>query len=113
MFAKKLKELRSGRMSQAELARLLGVTQQAVGKWEKGIATPDYATLAKIATLFDVSTDYLITGKFLLKNPSAPDYDVYIENKRKSLLNLISSQDEDTLSGAIQEAMNLQALDTK
>mgnify|MGYP002508733018 CR=1 FL=1 len=38
MFANRLKELRTGKMSQAELARLLGVTQQAVGKWEKGIA---------------------------------------------------------------------------
>jgi transcriptional regulator with XRE-family HTH domain len=113
MFAKKLKELRSGRMSQAELARLLGVTQQAVGKWEKGIATPDYATLAKIATLFDVSTDYLITGKFLLKKSPEPSYELYIERKRKAISHLISSQDKETLSGAIQETMNLQALDTK
>ena len=112
MFANRLKELRTGKMSQAELARLLGVTQQAVGKWEKGIATPDYATLAKIATLFDVSTDYLITGKFLLKESPAL-YDVYMENKRKVISSLISSQDKETLSGAIQETMNLQALDTK
>ena len=36
-------------MSQAELASLLGVTQQAVGKWESGKSSPDPTTVAKLA----------------------------------------------------------------
>lgn len=68
MFAEKLKELRMGKMSQAELARHLGVTQQAVGKWERGIAMPDYRTLVKIADLFVVTTDYLLQEQTILKN---------------------------------------------
>lgn len=62
MFAKKLKELREikGIGSQAELAGILGVTQQAVGLWERNKNMPDYETLKKIAVLFDVSTDYLL-----------------------------------------------------
>ena len=61
MFAQRLKELRkrSG-VSQAALAGLLGVTQQAVGKWESGRATPDPQTLARIAANFSVSADYLL-----------------------------------------------------
>lgn len=42
MFAKRLKEARKAKKySQAEISRMLGVTQQAVGKWETGRSTPD------------------------------------------------------------------------
>src|SRR4051794_41870477 len=39
-------------MSQAEFAKALGVESgTTVGRWEKGQAQPEYATLAKIATM--------------------------------------------------------------
>lgn len=61
MFAQRLKELRKQTgVSQAALAGLLGVTQQAVGKWESGRATPDPQMLARIAAYFSVSADYLL-----------------------------------------------------
>ena len=45
MFAERLKEARKAkRYSQAEVSRMLGVTQQAVGKWETGRSTPDPQT---------------------------------------------------------------------
>ena len=46
--------------SQQKLGGYLAVTQQAVGKWEKNLAEPDAITLDKLATLFGVSTDYLL-----------------------------------------------------
>ena len=47
MFTKRLKELRKARgLSQGALAKELGLSQQAVGKWETGRSTPDPATLA-------------------------------------------------------------------
>ena len=62
MLSEKLKHLRSlkDNMSQAELAEFLGVTQQAVGKWERDKTTPDYDTLKKLASFFNVTTDYLL-----------------------------------------------------
>lgn len=61
MFSSILKNLRvQYRMSQAELATHLGVTQQAVGKWERDKTSPDYTTLNKIADMFEVTTDYLL-----------------------------------------------------
>ena len=62
MLSSKLKSLRElkGNISQAELANFLGVTQQAVGKWERDKTTPDYDMLKKIASFFGVSTDYLL-----------------------------------------------------
>ena len=61
MFAQRLRELRKrDGVSQAAVAEMLGISQQAVGKWEKGRATPEPQTLARIAHFFSVSTDYLI-----------------------------------------------------
>ena len=61
MFSKRLKELRKLRgLSQAALSQQLGVTQQAVGKWETGRATPDPHTIASIAAMLGVSADYLL-----------------------------------------------------
>jgi transcriptional regulator with XRE-family HTH domain len=61
MLSTRLKELRATKqISQAELSNILGVTQQAVGKWERDKTTPDYETLKKIASFFNVTTDYLL-----------------------------------------------------
>lgn len=61
MFAQRLKELRKLRgISQTALSNELGLSQQAVGKWETGRSTPDPAMLSRIAAFFDVSTDYLL-----------------------------------------------------
>lgn len=55
-------------ISQAKLGEMLSVTQQAVGKWEKNIAEPDSNVLNELATLFNVSTDYLLSREEI-KNP--------------------------------------------
>lgn len=61
MFATTLKDLRNLRkITQKDLAREFNLTQQAIGKWEKGVSMPDYETLGKIADYFEVSVDYLI-----------------------------------------------------
>lgn len=61
MLSEKLKSLRKQHnMTQADVAEIVGVSQQAVGKWERGIASPDYDALAKLAKRFNVSADYLI-----------------------------------------------------
>ena len=47
-------------LSQEELATKLGVTRQAVSKWELGDSLPDLDMVVKLAKLFGVSTDYLL-----------------------------------------------------
>ena len=60
MFAERLKEARKAkRYSQAEVSRMLGVTQQAVGKWETGRSTPDPQTVARLAEILDTTADAL------------------------------------------------------
>lgn len=50
-------------MTQAELAEKLFVTDKAVSKWEQDVSYPSTEILPALATLFDVSIDYLMTGK--------------------------------------------------
>ncbi len=60
-FSKQLRAARKAvHRSQAELAADLGVTQQAVGKWETGKSSPDPGTLARIASLLNTTTDFLL-----------------------------------------------------
>ena len=50
--------LRQG-LTQEQVAQQLGVTYQAVSKWENGTNTPDIALLPDIASLFGVTIDAL------------------------------------------------------
>lgn len=54
---------RQAGLSQEELANLLGLTRQAVQKWEAGTSRPDMDNLVSLADYFKVSLDYLVTGK--------------------------------------------------
>ena len=55
-----IKSLRLRRgITQEEMAQHLGVTPQAVSKWERGVATPDIALLPNISSYFGVSIDEL------------------------------------------------------
>lgn len=50
-------------LSQEQLGEKLGVSRQAVSKWESGQNNPDVAYLAEMCRLFGVSSDWLLLGK--------------------------------------------------
>lgn len=55
-----IKELRKAKgISQEALANVLGVTFQAVSKWETGVTAPDVVMIPAIASFFGVSIDEL------------------------------------------------------
>lgn len=61
MIAEKVKKLREQKgLSQAELARLLGITRSSVNTWEMGISVPSTQYIVDLAGVFDISTDYLL-----------------------------------------------------
>lgn len=47
-------------LSQEQLADRLGITRQAVSKWESGAAVPEIAKLVALSEVFQVSIDYLV-----------------------------------------------------
>ena len=60
-FGEKLRRLRKERgMSQEDLAGALGVSRQAVSRWELGEVAADTANVLAVSQLFGVSTDYLL-----------------------------------------------------
>lgn len=67
MFSESLKSYRKeANLSQKALAELLSVSQSTVAMWESGKNSPEYNTLVKLASIFNVSIDYLSgngTGK--------------------------------------------------
>lgn len=61
MIADRIKQLREQRnLTQAELARLLGITRSSVNAWEMGISVPSTQYVVELSHLFKVTTDYLL-----------------------------------------------------
>ena len=60
-LGKKINELRREKgMTQETLAERMGVTPQAVSKWENDLSAPDIQSLPLMAELFGVTTDELL-----------------------------------------------------
>ena len=50
-------------LTQEELAQHMGISPQAVSKWENDQTCPDISALPKLARLFGVTVDELLEGK--------------------------------------------------
>lgn len=50
-------------ISQGQLAQMLGVTRQAVSKWENDLASPDTIKLIQLADALETDVEYLATGR--------------------------------------------------
>lgn len=61
------------KMSQKELAEIIGVSQSNVTDWKNGKCIPSAPVLAKIATYFGVSVDYLLGLTDITTIESKPD----------------------------------------
>lgn len=66
----KIQELRKkAGLSQEALASQLGISRQAVSKWESGVSTPDIEKIVALSKIFGVSLSELLTGE---KEETAP-----------------------------------------
>lgn len=64
MIANRIKMLRENKgLSQKALADKLGITRSSVNAWEQGISVPSTQYIVELATMFEVSTDYLLNFK--------------------------------------------------
>ena len=61
MFSERIKDLRIKKgATQEAMANVLGVSPQAISKWEQNATMPDVSMLVPIADYFGVSVDYLL-----------------------------------------------------
>lgn len=102
-FGKKILSIRqNANLTQEELALRIGVTPQAVSKWERGQSLPDISLLAELCKALNVSADLLL-GLECRSEPAGSDLSMYpqvysgevLENLRYRLepLSLIFSMD--------------------
>ena len=74
-IGKFIKKLRiEHNMTQNELASKLGVTYQAVSKWENGKNIPDITLLKQISDLFDVEINDILNGEVIQKKDKTKKY---------------------------------------
>ena len=81
--------------TQAELAEKLHVSDKAVSKWESEAGLPEISQLPIMAALFNVSTDYLMTGK-------SPEKEIVTISKAE----LCAKNDDVTLAKEVKDLPN-------
>ena len=80
MLSEKIYVLRrKNGLSQKQLAEKIGVSRQAISKWENGIGTPDSSIMLKLCTELDISVNELLNGEMINMND-------YNQNAEKKLL---------------------------
>jgi Predicted transcriptional regulators len=99
-IGEKIKHLRrkSG-MTQENLSNYLGITFQAVSRWESGICYPDLEILPLIANVFDVTTDELLGVDITKKEAKIEEY-------RKESIAAGQKGDRDTAIAAFRKALH-------
>lgn len=82
-IAERILTLRKSKgMSQEQLAEAVGVSRQAVSKWESEQASPDPEKIITLSEVFGVTTDYLLKGIEPEKeNEKKPEEKTTEENK--------------------------------
>lgn len=62
-IGERISSLRKERnISQAQLAKILDVSRQAVSKWENDLSTPDTVKLIQLADVLNTEVEFLVTG---------------------------------------------------
>lgn len=86
-LARRIFDLRTQRnLKQDELAEALGVSRQAVSKWEMGTGTPTLENLVAISSFFGVSLDSLVKDPSPAEAeiPPQPEYCTEISGKKET-----------------------------
>ncbi|WP_105617505.1 helix-turn-helix domain-containing protein [Vallitalea okinawensis] len=89
----RLKQLRESKgISQAELATMLNITQQAISAYENHKRQPDIDTLKKLSKFFEVDIDYILNNNFSynqltpIKKKLLEDFDRLNEEQQEYIL---------------------------
>lgn len=94
----RLKRLR-GKRTQQDIAKILEISRSRYSHYENDFVQPDHELLNKMANLFEVSIDYLVTGK---DNKNMPEW---TEQDEKLLqdFNSLNEEDQKYILGFIEK----------
>lgn len=112
-IGKRIATLRKDKgLKQEDLAQMLGVSGQAVSKWENDLTCPDISLLPQLAKILGVTTDELLCGK----QEIAPTVQILPENQRKNIQDMmlrivVNSADGDTVRVNLPMALVQVAMD--
>ena len=83
-FGEKIQKLRKeAGLSQEELSYQLGVSRQAISKWERDNGYPETEKIVRMSKLFHVSLDYLLNEEDTKKPEISPDEKgIYVSRER-------------------------------
>ncbi len=96
-IANRLLELRKkNNLSQEELAGKIGISRQAVSKWERAEASPDTDNLIALAKLYDISLDALLLG--------AEDERDKVDSEDTNAEKEVKAQEADTQEGKSEDS---------
>ena len=101
-------------LSQEELAEKIGVSRQAVSKWERSEASPDTDNLISLAEVYGVSLDELLKGKPEDAGQEQNDPGAYyVREDKVSFKNGIhvNSKDGDRVHISYKEGVNVDSKD--
>ena len=105
MIGQTIRDLRKlKKMSQSELAKVVGVSQTTVTAWETGKAEPSSSAISNLADYFNVTTDYLL-GRPEKKDDDNVDYvalDKALDNARSFDGEPIGDHDREILRGILK-----------
>ncbi len=62
-LGRRIRELRGFDMQQADFARMLGVSQSQLSKYERGESEPPLEVLVRLRKRFRKSLDWIVTGE--------------------------------------------------
>lgn len=98
-----LKQLRKEKgLLQKTVAQHLGVDRTTYVKYENGKSEPDFETLQKLAAFFEVTIDYLITGK----EKAAPKTDDGLTEEFVMLYSLLDHETQKVVLAQIKGILN-------
>lgn len=81
-FGEKIQKLRKeAGMSQEELSYQLGVSRQAISKWERDNGYPETEKIVRMSKIFHVSLDYLLNEEGTQSPESAAEQGIYVSRE--------------------------------